>query len=141
MRSKGDRRVGARGRSCRLLRRYTLFMRAANRSSRLANPVIRGSGALTRPPGRSAGYRVLPGLHLAANSLRSSLNELGSGAPFRSIDARRLCAASLSAGRLIGYLEALEATDRSLARAVADELMDVMASFETVRRQFERESG
>jgi len=42
---------------------------------------------------------------------------------------------------LIGYLEALEATDRSLARAVADELMDVMASFETVRRQFERESG
>jgi len=96
---------------------------------------------LTRSEGRSAGYRVLPGLHLAANSLRASINELGTGAPFRSIDARRLCAASLCAGRLIGYLEALEATDRRLARAVADELTDVIASIDSVRRQFELESG
>ena len=83
----------------------------------------------------------MPGLHLAANSLKASLNELGSGAPFRSIDARRLCATSLCAGRLIGYLEALEATDRRLAQTVAGELMDVLVSIETVRRQFERESG
>jgi len=83
----------------------------------------------------------LPGLHLAANSLKASLNELGSGAPFRSIDARRLCATSLCAGRLIGYLEALEATDRRLAQTVAGELTDVLVSIETVRRQFERESG
>lgn len=92
---------------------------------------------MTRPLGRSAGYRVLPGLHLAANSLKASLNELGGGAPFRSIDARRLCAASLHAGRLIGYLEALEATDRNLARRIAADLTDVIASVEEVRRTFE----
>ncbi len=96
---------------------------------------------MNRPAGRSAGYRVLPGLHLAANSLKASINELSIGAPFRSIDARRLCAASLSAGRLIGYLEALEATDRRLAQTVAGELTEVLASIEVVRRQFEHESG
>jgi hypothetical protein len=41
---------------------------------------------------------------------------------------------------LIGYLEALEATDRRLARQVSDDLTDVMASLEDVRRQFERHS-
>jgi hypothetical protein len=90
---------------------------------------------------RSPGYKVLPGLRLAANSLRTSLQELGGGSPFRSIDTRRLCAASLDAGRLIGYLEALEATDRRLARQVSDDLTDVMASLDDVRHQFERRSG
>ena len=92
---------------------------------------------VTRSLGRSAGYRVLPGLHLAANSLKASLNELSGGAPFRSIDARRLCAASFSAGRLIGYLEALEATDKRLARVIADDLTEVMDSCDHVRRLFE----
>jgi hypothetical protein len=87
--------------------------------------------------GRSAGYRVLPGLHLAANSLKASLNDLSGGAPFRSIDARRLCAASLNAGRVIGYLEALEATDRNLAQRIASDLTEVFASVEEVRRKFE----
>jgi hypothetical protein len=89
---------------------------------------------------RAPGYKVLPGLRLAANSLRASLHELGGGSPFRSIDTRRLCAASLDAGRLIGYLEALEATDRRLARKVADELTDVLADLDEVRRQFDRRS-
>jgi hypothetical protein len=87
---------------------------------------------------RTPGYKVLPGLRLAANSLKASLHELGGGSPFRSIDTRRLCAASLDAGRLIGYLEALEATDRRLARQVSDDLTDVLASLDEVRRQFER---
>ena len=89
---------------------------------------------------RTPGYKVLPGLRLAANSLKASLHELGGGSPFRSIDTRRLCAASLDAGRLIGYLEALEATDRRLARQVSDDLADVLASLDDVRRQFERRS-
>jgi len=72
--------------------------------------------------------------------LKASLHELGSGTPFRSIDTRRLCAASLDAGRLIGYLEALEATDRRLARQVADDLTEVMGSLDEVKRQFERRS-
>jgi hypothetical protein len=69
--------------------------------------------------------------------LKASLNELSAGAPFRSIDARRLCAASLHAGRVIGYLEALEATDRNLARRIAGDLSDVVACVEEVRRTFE----
>jgi hypothetical protein len=89
---------------------------------------------------RTNGYKVLPGLRLAANSLRASLHELGGGSPFPSIDTRRLCAASLDAGRLIGYLEALEATDRRLARKVTDELTDVLADLDEVRRQFDRRS-
>ncbi len=141
MRADRDRLVAAWSRCCRGRRRYRLFVTAATHSSGPANPVLRDSAVLARPSGRSAGYRVLPGLHLAANSLKASLNELGSGAPFRSIDARRLCATSLCAGRLIGYLEALEATDRRLAQTVAGELTDVLVSIETVRRQFERESG
>jgi hypothetical protein len=92
---------------------------------------------VTRSLERTPGYRVLPGLRLAANSLKASLHELGSGSPFRSIDTRRLCAASLDAGRLIGYLEALEATDRRLAREVADDLTEVLASLDEVRRQFD----
>ena len=141
MRADGDPLVNAWFRCCGRLRRYRQLFLTPKRASRAADPVLRGSAAVTRPSGRSAGYRVLPGLHLAANSLKASLNELGGGTPFRSIDARRLCAASLSAGRLIGYLEALEATDRRLAQAVAGEMMDVIASVESVRRQFERESG
>ena len=90
---------------------------------------------------RSPGYRVLPGVRLAANSLKASIDELSiAGAPFRSIDTRRLCAASFDAGRLIGYMEALEATDRGLARQVADELSEVLGSLDNVRRQFERRS-
>jgi hypothetical protein len=90
---------------------------------------------------RSPGYRVLPGLRLAANSLRASIDDLTvGGSPFRSIDTRRLCAASFDAGRLIGYMEALEATDRGLARQVAGELSEVLDSLDDVRRQFERRS-
>jgi len=86
---------------------------------------------------RSPGYRVLPGLQLAANSLKASLDELNGGSPFRSVDTRRLCAASMDAGRLIGYLEALEATDRRLAQQVAIDLIDVVEVVDKVRRQFE----
>ena len=103
----------------------------------VARPASGHRGPVRGPVGRSAGYRVLPGLHLAANSLKASLNELGGGAPFRSIDARRLCAASLNAGRLIGYLEALEATDRNLAQRIAGDLADVFTYVEEVRRNFE----
>src|SRR6266571_5502129 len=101
---------------------------------------VRPRRLVTRSLDRSPGYKVLPGLRLAANSLKASLHELGSGTPFRSIDTRRLCAASLDAGRLIGYLEALEATDRRLARQVADDLTEVMGSLDEVKRQFERRS-
>ena len=141
MEADSDPLVAAWSRCCRRMRQLRLFALAGKRSSGSAHSVLRDSAAVARPSGRSAGYRALPGLHLAANSLKASLNELSTGAPFRSIDARRLCAASLSAGRLIGYLEALEATDRRLAQTVAGELTDVLASIETVRRQFEHESG
>ena len=90
----------------------------------------------------SPAYRALPGLRVAANSLRASLDALNAGGrPFRSIDTHRLCAAALDAGRLIGYLEALEATDRMVARMVADDLTDVLTSLECVRSQFERRSA
>jgi hypothetical protein len=95
---------------------------------------------VTRSLDRTPGYKVLPGLRLAANSFKASLRELRGGEPFRSIDTRRLCAASLNAGRLIGYLEALEATDRRLARQVADDLTEVLISLDEVRSQFERRS-
>src|SRR4051812_40768559 len=103
-------------------------------------PAVRPRRLVTRTVDPSPGYKVLPGLRLAANSLKASLHELGGGSPFRSIDTRRLCAASLDAGRLIGYLEALEATDRRLARQVADDLTEVLASVDEVRQQFERRS-
>ncbi len=93
------------------------------------------AAALSR---RSAGYRMLPGLRVAADSLKDNLNELRRGVPFRSIDVRRLCAAFLSAGRLIGYLEALEATDRRLASTVAGDLADVIEAVARVRKEFER---
>jgi hypothetical protein len=84
--------------------------------------------------------RFLPSV-LVANSLKASIDELCiGGAPFRSIDTRRLCAASYYAGRLVGYMEALEATDRRLARQVASELSEVLDSLDNVRRQFERRS-
>ncbi len=54
--------------------------------------------------------------------------------------ADRGCAASFSAGKLVGYLEALEATDSRLARAVSGELQDTIESVEEVRRRFERGS-
>jgi hypothetical protein len=141
MRAEQDPFVAAGPRCRRPSRRKRFFGLTDSFGSSAADQVIPGRASLTRPLRRSAGYRVLPGLHLAANSLKASLNDLGGGAPFRSIDARRLCAASLCAGRLIGYLEALEATDRRLARDVAGELADVIASVDRVRRQFERATG
>jgi len=111
------------------------FRRAIHGSG---EPVVAAANEpAARLPRKSAGYRMLPGLHIAANSLKANLSELGRGAPFRSIDVRRLCAASLSAGRLIGYLEALEATDRNLARAVAGDLSEVIESVDRVRKEFE----
>lgn len=89
-------------------------------------------------PEESIAHRMIPGLHLAASSLEAAIAQLTRGAPFRSVDARRLCAASLSAGRLIGYLEALEATDARLAASVIDELEPVFDSVEDVRRQFQQ---
>jgi hypothetical protein len=82
--------------------------------------------------------RALPGLHLAAHSLQANMRELIAAAPLRSVDVRRLCAASFSAGRVIGYLEALEATDQRLARAVASELGEALESVDDARRRFER---
>jgi len=84
----------------------------------------------------SVANRMLPGLHLAVRSLQATIADLTRGAPFPSVDTRRLCAASLSAGRLIGYLEALEATDVTLAASIAAELEPVFAVVEDVRRQF-----
>ena len=86
---------------------------------------------------RSPGYRALPGLRRAAHSLQASMRELGAAAPMRSVDAERLCAASFSAGRLVGYLEALEATDAPLAQAVAGELGETIESVDDVRRRFQ----
>jgi len=100
----------------------------------------RGRGSVGRV-GRSPGYRALPGLRLAAISLRVSMRELGGSAASHIVDARRLCAASFSAGKLVGYLEALEATDARLARAVAGELQDTIESVEDVRQRFERGTG
>jgi hypothetical protein len=82
--------------------------------------------------------RMIPGLHLAARSLQAAIAELTRGAPFPSVDARRLCTASLNAGRLIGYLEALEAADARVAASVIDELEPVFDSVEDVRRQFQQ---
>jgi hypothetical protein len=113
------------------------FQRAIVGSREPVVAAAAGNEPAARLTRRSAGYRMLPGLHIAANSLQANLNELGRGAPFRSIDVRRLCAASLSAGRLIGYLEALEATDRRLARAVAGDLSKMLESVERVRKEFE----
>lgn len=91
---------------------------------------------------RSPGYKALPGLRVAANTFKATLDGLDAGnRPFRSIDAHRLCAAALDAGRLIGYLEALEATDRRLAQTVASDLTDVLASLEVLRQRFERRSA
>jgi hypothetical protein len=97
---------------------------------------------MARTAYRSPGYKALPGLRVAANTFKASLDELDAGnRPFRSIDAHRLCAAALEAGRLIGYLEALEATDRRLAQTVASDLTDVLASLEVLRQRFERRSA
>ena len=85
-------------------------------------------------------HRMLPGLHLAARSLQATIADLTLGAPFPSVDARRLCTASLSAGRLIGYLEALEVADVALARSVATDLQPVLESLEDVRRQFRHQA-
>jgi hypothetical protein len=89
-----------------------------------------------RESDRPLGERVLPGLHLAVRCLQRSMQDLCNGAPFPSIDTRRLCAASLSAGRVIGYLEALEAADITIAREMARELEGAFRSVEAVRRQF-----
>lgn len=91
--------------------------------------------------GRSTTNRAMAGLHLAARSLQASMYELGGTASSSSIDARRLCAVSLSAGRLVGYVEALEATDLRLAYAVARDLKEVIAAIEDVRRRLEYAGG
>jgi len=105
----------------------------------MATVADRGRGSVGRA-GRSPGYNTLPGLRLAAISLRVTMRELGGAAASQIVDARRLCAASFSAGKLVGYLEALEATDSRLARAVSGELQDTIESVEEVRRRFERGS-
>ena len=64
------------------------------------------------------------------------MGELGAAVSSVGVDARRLCSASFSAGRLIGYIEAIEATDRQLAGAMESELRDAMASVDDVRRLF-----
>lgn len=87
--------------------------------------------------GRSPGYQALPGLRMAAISLQASMHELGASAPSHTADATRLCAASFSAGKLVGYLEALQATDARLAGAVAGELRETIEAVDDVRRRFE----
>jgi hypothetical protein len=88
-----------------------------------------------------AARRALEGLHVAARSLQASVYDLGGTTPSGFVDARRLCAVSLSAGRLVGYLEALEATDQRLAPSLARDVEQVIATFEDVRRRFEHAAG
>jgi len=64
------------------------------------------------------------------------MDELGAAVSSIGVDARRLCSASFSAGRLIGYIEAIEATDQQLAGTLERELRDAMASVDDVRRLF-----
>ena len=80
---------------------------------------------------------MLSGLRLAANSLEASMGDLSASAPTRRVDVRRLCAASFSAGRLVGYMEALEASDAGLASTMAVELQRTLRSVDDVRRRFE----
>lgn len=54
----------------------------------------------------------------------------------RSVDVRRLCAASYSAGRLVGYMEALSAADATLARQAASEVEGAMRALDAVRDTF-----
>jgi len=90
-----------------------------------------GRIALRRP------HATLPGLRLAAQSLETSMRDLMSGAEGpRSVDVQRLCAASYSAGRLVGYMEALSATDANLARQAASELEGAMRALDAVRETF-----
>lgn len=65
------------------------------------------------------------------------MRDLGGRTPGPFVDAGRLCAASFSAGRLVGYMEALEAADEKLARAVEGELAQAIESVADVRRKFE----
>lgn len=81
-------------------------------------------------------FAALHGLRSAADSLDASVHDLAESPPTASVDVQRLCLASFSAGRLVGYLEALAATDAMLARQACSELGDVMASVDAVRARF-----
>ena len=86
---------------------------------------------------RAHAFGALHGLRTAADSLASSVHGLAELREADSVDVQRLCTASFSAGRLVGYLEALAATDIVLARQAAAELGDVMASVDAVTQKFE----
>ena len=90
--------------------------------------------------GRSRAFSALHGLRRAADSLDASMHGLVEAPGAAPIDVERLCTASYSAGRLVGYLEALAATDAGLAQQAALELGDVMASVDAVREKFKTAS-
>ncbi len=81
-------------------------------------------------------HAALPGLRLAAHSLEATMHELGESRRSGSVDVLRLCAASYSAGRLVGYMEALAAADSTLARLAATELEGAMRAVDAVRETF-----
>jgi len=89
---------------------------------------------------RSHGFAAMHGLRRAADSLDVYMHNLVDVPGAASLDVERLCGASFSAGRLVGYLEALAATDAALAQQAASELGDVMASVDAVREKFKTAS-
>lgn len=87
--------------------------------------------------GAATQLKVVSAFRAVTLSLRESLTKLGEEQPGLEFNSRRLCAVSLSAGRVIGYLEALELIDRKLAESVAYEALDVIRTLEIARLRFE----
>jgi hypothetical protein len=69
------------------------------------------------------------------------MKALTAAAAARTVDARALCDASFSAGRLVGYLEALEATNHTLALTVVHDLAETFASVDDARQAVEQDAG
>lgn len=93
---------------------------------------VAGGGGLTSSSSRSRAFAAMHGLRQAADSLDACVHGLAVH-DAKSVDVEQLCSVSYSAGRVVGYLEALSATDAVLARQAASELGDVMASVDAVK--------
>ena len=111
--------------------------RSSNRLVRWIMSVRPGwLGAEDRPSRPNA---ALPGLRLAAHCLEASMQELRDSRRSGSeVDLQRLFTASYSAGRLVGYMEALAAADSTLARTAAAELEGAMQAVDAVRETFRK---
>lgn len=78
---------------------------------------------------------LLSGLRAASLAFQTSLRNLGQEAGPGALTTRQLSETSVAAGRLMGYLEALEATNRAPQRTVALEIIAVMDEVQAFLRQ------